>query len=207
MTSWRKLRPIAAVLVVAGTILAAGQFAKSYFLSQVRRRVEASFFYDELRMSFFPPVLVLKNVRTKPPSIVFSARAVAVQISYFSLLKRDKPLTLVMDGPVLSLDEDVWRSSGKTRKPLFPLPFTIERGLVKDGRIVIKSKDLALDLRQFNAVLKQRGSSFSCRGDWEDALLKVVASGRELAGAGSVSLYGEGDEIILKRLTLAGTEL
>lgn len=207
MTSWRKLRPIAAVLVVAGIILAAGQFAKSYFLSQVRRRVEASFLYDELRMSFFPPVLVLKNVRTKPPSSVFSARAVAVQISYFSLLKRDKPLTLVMDGPVLSLDEDVWRSSGKTRKPLFPLPFTIERGLVKDGRIVIKSKDLALDLRQFKAVLKQRGSSFSCRGDWEDALLKVVASGRELAGAGSVSLYGEGDEIILKRLTLAGTEL
>ncbi len=207
MASWRKLRPIAAVLVVGGLILAAGQFAKSYFLSQVRRRVEASFLFDELRVSFFPPALVLKNVRTKPPSEVFAARAVAVQISYLSLLKRDKPLVVFMDGPVLSLDDAIWRSAGKKRRPLFPLPFSIERGLVKDGRIIFKNKDLILDLRKFRAVLKQKGSSFSCRGDWEDSLLRVVASGRELAGAGSLSLYGEGEEINVKKLALSGTEL
>ena len=207
MASWRKLRPFAAVLAGVGVLLAAGAFAKSYFLSQVRRRVESAFVFDEFRLSYLPPALVLKNVRSKPPSTVFAARAVAVRMSYLSLLKRDKPFVVFLDGPVLSLGETALRGDGKKRRPLFPQPFSVERGLVRDGRVVFENKDLLLDLRKIRAVLSQKGSSFSCRGDWEEAVLKLTASGRELSGTGSLALFGEGDEITLRRLALSGPEL
>lgn len=207
MASWRKLRPFAVVLIVAGIILAAAQIAKSYFLSQVRSRIEAAFLFDEMRLSYFPPALVLKNVRTKPPSTAFSARAVAVQMSFLSLLRRDKPLIVFIESPVLSLNEESFRSKEGKRRSLFPQPFSIERGLIRDGRVVFRNKELNIDLGKLNAILKQAGRSFSLRGEWQDALFKIAASGRELSAAGSLSLFGEGDEITLRRLALTGTEL
>ena len=201
------LRPFAAVLAGAGILLGAAAVAKSYFLGQVRRRVDAAFVYDEFRLSYLPPTLVLKNVRSRPPSTAFAARTVAVRMSYLSLLRRDKPFVVFLDRPVVSLDEDVLRGDGKKRRPLFPQPFSVERGLVHDGRIVFEGEALRLDLRSVRAVLSQKGSSFTCRGDWEEGLFRHVASGRELSAAGGLSLFGKGEGVTLRRLALSGPEL
>ncbi|MBN2206823.1 MAG: translocation/assembly module TamB domain-containing protein [Candidatus Aminicenantes bacterium] len=207
MASWRKLRPYAAVLAVAGVLLAAAAFAKSYFLSQVRRRVEAAFVYDDFRLSFLPPALVLENVRSKPPSNVFAARSVSIRMSSWSLLKRDKPFVILMDGPVLTLDEAALRGGDRKDRGVFPLPFIIERGLIRDGRLVFEGEDLALDLIGFRAVLGQKGAAFSFRGEWEEGSVRHRPSGLALSAAGGLTLFGRGEEITLRRLELAGDDL
>jgi hypothetical protein len=203
----RRLRVVVAVLAGAGILASAVVVAKSYVLSRVRGRVGSAFVYDELRLTALPPALVLKNVRSKPPSTAFAAKAVSFRMSFWSLLKRDKPFIVVLDAPVLTLDAGLLGGDGGKRRPLLPAPFSVERGLIRDGRIVMEGKAFALDLKKVRAVLSQKGSAFSCRGDWEDGLFKDVATGREVSAAGALSLVGDGDEITLRRLTLTGPEL
>lgn len=208
MSFWRKVRPYAAAAAVAGVLLGAALLAKSYFLSQVRRQVDAAFVYDGFRLSYLPPALVLENVRSKPPAGFFAARSVSVRMSFWSLLKRDKPFVILMDGPVLTLDEAALRGrGGGKRGDAWPLPFTIERGLVRDGRVVFAGRDLSLELGGVRAVLTQQGASFSCRAEWDQGSVRHSPSELELSAAGGLTFFGRGEDITLRRLELEGDDL
>ena len=139
---------IAAVLVFI-LILAAGLAFKNLFLHQIRKKVQAYLSYSKIRLSVFPLSLVLDDVHSLSQSPFFSAKRVAVKVTYRSLLSKDKPLQVVAIEPVVRINAlpSAEKKGGKGGKAPFPLPFDIEKGVIKGGELRYQGRNEELGNR------------------------------------------------------------
>ena len=108
----RKVRRAAVFVVVLALLLVSLVLGKSVLLREVRAGVHKSFAYDSLRLSYFPPALVLTNVRSfdEPPTL--RAKTVRIEVPFLSILRNRKVLTVVLDSPEVRL-----RPGGAARRP------------------------------------------------------------------------------------------
>ncbi len=135
MNILNRFKGLIVFFLVMGLLFGALVVGKNIFLRQARAKLDTIITYSRLRLSYFPPALALDDVRSVAASPFFSARKVTVRISYVSLLGREKPLTVIIEGPVLHITEEAGGKKGKSGS-FWPLPFTIEKGLALDGIII-----------------------------------------------------------------------
>ena len=122
------------VLAVLAVSLVVG---KNILLNEVRKGIRKSFAYDRLKLSYFPPALVIENVRslTDPPAL--RARRVRIEIPYLSLLRNRKILSVVLDSPEIHIRPPAAGAPRRKARPplsILELPFVIERGLDRERR-------------------------------------------------------------------------
>src|SRR5512137_363952 len=132
MNVLKRLRGLIVFLLIASLLAGALIVGKNIFLRQAKKKIEASFAYSRLHFSALPPSLIMENVRTLDKAPFFSARKVTVSISYVSLLRRGKPLTILIEGPAVRITGE----PGPARK-YWPLPVAVERGIIRDGEITV----------------------------------------------------------------------
>ena len=198
----RKLRSLVAFTILAALLLGGALVLRNFLLGQVEKRIKSSFNYSHVHLSLFPPTIVFEDVRTVSLSPFFSASRVAVKISYLSLFSREKPLTVFIDQPVLRLSGVASEKKGEKTAPLFPLPFAIDMGLIRDGEIYYWGKEDSFRARGVKARLRQRGDEFFLQAESADTSFNSHTLSQPVEGKMKLVAEGRGRNILIRRAVL-----
>jgi hypothetical protein len=206
MNVLKRFRGLIVFLLVASFLAGALVVGKNIFLRQVRKKIEASLAYSRLSLSALPPSLVLEDIRTLDRAPFFSARRVTVGISYVSLLRRVKPLTILIEEPVVRMTGE----PGPARK-YWPLPVAIEKGIVRDGEIFVNLRGGSLSFRGVKALFSEKGDAFSFQAAAAEGNFTPSAAGPAppptgagFGGAVTLSISGKGPKVTVHRAVVEG---
>ena len=120
-----------------------------------------------------------------------------------SLLRSEKPLTVVIEGPVLHVSEGASGAKGKSR-PFWPLPFPIEKGLALDGEILYRLREVPSIPGRSKALFAQQGDAFSFQAEVGEYAFRPATSGAPFGGRGFASVSGKGREVSIQQIGRRG---
>jgi hypothetical protein len=200
----KRFKGLIVFFLVMALLFGALVVGKNIFLRQARAKLDTIITYARLRLSYLPPALVLEDVRAVAASPFFSARKVTVRISYMSLLSKEKPLTVVVEGPVLHVSEN---AGGRKRKSgsFWPFTFPIEKGVALDGEVFCRLRAGSLHSRKVKALFTREGDRFSFQADAGEYTFTPAASEVPFGGRAAVAVSGKGREVSIRRLVVEGT--
>ena len=131
-----RLRRIAVLILVLAVLAVSLVVGKNVLLNEVRNEVRRTLTYDRLKLSYFPPALVVENLRSIEEPAAIRVRRVRIEVPYMSLLRNRKVLSVVLDSPELRIKpraKDAPRRKSRPPLSILSLPFVIEQGLVENG--------------------------------------------------------------------------
>ncbi|MGZ5496168.1 MAG: hypothetical protein ACXWFO_05375, partial [Candidatus Aminicenantales bacterium] len=131
----RKVRRAAVFVLVLTVLVVVLVVGKNVLLKEVAAGIHKSFAYDSLKLSYFPPALVIENVRSlvEPPTL--RARQVRIEVPYLSLLRNRKVLSVVLESPEVHIRPPAAGAPRRKARPplsLLELPFVIESGRIEN---------------------------------------------------------------------------
>ena len=200
----RRVRRSAVTAFVLLLLFGSVVVGKNVFLGQLEREVAKTFAYGRLRISYLPPAIVLENVRTLAGAPLFRARAIRVEVPFLSLVRNEKSVNVVIDGPEVRLRAGAPEPDEKRPVTPLTLPFAVERGVVQDGTFVYESGSGVFAARGLKALFTQRGDEFALKATAEAGTYTVLPEQVSFGGALNVALSGKGAEVKLQRLTVEG---
>jgi len=206
----QKIRKVTVSVLVLGVLFSSLVVGKNVFMGEVRKEIRKSFAYDSLKLSYFPPALVLENVRSLASPPTFRARRVRVEVPYLSLLRNRKVLSVVLDSPEIRLAPAAPGAPGpKAKRPrsAFSLPFIIERGLVENGSVSFETGAATVEVRGLRALVTQSGEEFSVLATAARSGYSSPAQNLDFGGALTVLLSGRGEAVRIDRLTVEGPDV
>jgi hypothetical protein len=206
----RKVRRAVIFLVVLTLLAVSLVVGKNVLLKEVRAGVGKSFVYDGLKLSYFPPALVLTNVRSldQPPTL--RAKSVRIEVPYLSLLRNRKVLSVVLVSPEVHIRP---RPSGapprKARPPLslLSLPFEVASGRVENGTLIFEARSLSVEARGIDAMIAEEGQDFSVRATAAASGLVLPQRGPAPLGALNLVASGRGEDLTVTKLEVDGPGL
>ncbi len=199
---FKRLVFLSAIFLV---LFGAGVVLKNIFLHQIQSKIQESFGYSEFSLSIFPPALILKDARSKSVSPFFSASKISVGISFRSLLSKDKPLTVLIEDPILRIYSTKDAKQVDARKRIsFALPFAIDRGVIRNGALYYWGSETRIQANGVSAIFTQNGDEFSVKGEAKENIITLSSDKKPLEGKLSFLLSGRGQEIAIQRVKFSG---
>ena len=203
----KKLKVLIIFSAIVIFLLSSGIILKNFFLAQIKKKIQSSFEYDHLSLSFFPPALIIEKVRTRTPSPFFSAEKIAMKISYRSLLTKQRPFSVSIERPVLKLYAAFEKEEQREKTKFdFPLPFLVEEGTVREGEFYFFGKDVSFHSRGISASFVQRRSGFSLRAEAGENIFSPGSGRLQLKGKVSFKVESRGKKIDIKSLKIDGPD-
>ncbi|MGB8959294.1 MAG: translocation/assembly module TamB domain-containing protein [Candidatus Aminicenantales bacterium] len=202
-----KVRRAAVFILVLTVLVVSLVVGKNVLLKEVGAGIHKSFAYDSLKLSYFPPALVIENVRSLADPPALRARRVRIEIPYLSILRNRKVLTVVLESPEVHIRPPApGARRGKPRPPLsiLELPFVIESGRIENGSVFLETGSTTLEAHGVRAFVSQRGADFSIRATAEASSFMSPRRGLTPIGALNVLLTGKGEDVIISRLAVDG---
>ncbi|OGD21840.1 MAG: hypothetical protein A2Y70_03680 [Candidatus Aminicenantes bacterium RBG_13_64_14] len=203
----QKVRRVTVFVLVMGVLFSSLVVGKNVFLGEVRKEIRKSFAYDSLKASYFPPALVLENVRslTGPPT--FRARRVTVEVSFLSLLRNQKSIFVRLESPEVRLTRGApGAPRPKARRPfsVFSLPFIIDEGVIEGGSVSFETGAATVEVRGLQARVTQSGEEFSARATAARSGYSSPTQNLDFGGALTIQVSGRGEAVKIDRLTVEG---
>ncbi|MCJ7582091.1 MAG: AsmA-like C-terminal region-containing protein, partial [Candidatus Aminicenantes bacterium] len=199
----RKFKSLIITGVIFLFIFGTGLVLKNIFLSQVKKKIQSSFGYTQLYLNFFPPALVIEDARSTSPSPFFSADKISVRMSFQSLLSREKPFRVFIENPIFRFYETSGMNESQEQLPFqFNLPFSLERGWIKDGELYYWGKEDRLQAKRINAVLSQKRDLYSLLVESSEAVYYSSLNQNPIEGTLSLALEGQGEKVVIKKLRI-----
>jgi len=207
MKTNKKLKVLISISVIIFILVGTGSIVRSIFLRRINNRIKSNFDFTEMHLSFFPPALVLNDVKSVSLSPFFSARKATLKISYKSLVSRKKPFNIIIEQPVLKI-ASLPSGTGEAGKTGFRLkfPFAIEKGLIKDGEIIYSGKEARIHSKGVNVFFVMNGDYFTLKAEVEDNIFSLGADKLPIKGRVSISAKGTGREIDIDRVKVRGPD-
>lgn len=203
----KRFKKLVILFVILFLLFVSGVVLRNIALSQIRGKIQDNVGYSELYLSVFPPALVLEDVRSKSISPFFSARKVAVRISFKSLLSKERPLNILMENPILRIYGTPGREErNEGRKFSLVLPFTIDKGLIRNGALYYWGNETRFQSTGIYALFSQKGDEFSVKGEAQDNILTVSSEVEPIEGKVSFLAEGKGRDITLERVKISSPE-
>lgn len=187
-------------------IAAAGVVGRSILLRRVRDEVRSTFEFSRMSLSLLPPALVLEDVKAKPGGPFFAAKRVAVTTGLFSLLSKSRPVSVFVDRPVLRISrEDIQRF--KSRSKGRPLPFSIERALIREADITVETAGALFHSWKGSGSYRSHGLEFTLDALISDNVLTLLPSRHQYQGRVRLLVDGAGGRFNFRRLAIEGPSL
>lgn len=202
----KKVKSLIIISLILAIFIGAGVVLKRLFLRQIERRIQSSFGYTRLYLSLIPPALVLEDARSKSLSPFFSAKKVAICISFRSLLTKEKPINVYIDHPVLRVYEISKGEMGGKTKIELPFPFSIQKGLIREGELYYWGREDRYRAKGIHALFLQRGDRFSIKAEADESLIFFPSAQEQLEGRVSIHLDGQGKKIDIRRFVFQGED-
>jgi hypothetical protein len=160
-----------------------------------------------MKLSYFPPSLLLENVKTHTLNPFFSAEKAIVKVSYQSLLRRERPITVFLFRPELRYSlrrKKAPTAVGKGRPVAFVLPVAVERGVVKEGKVFISREGSSISLRKINALFSQRRGRFEIKMVTGRSEISLPHITRLLQGTLGLTIKGDINSAEIRRFVFQG---
>jgi len=203
----KRVRRFAVTFFVLLLLFASVVVGKNVFLGQLSHEVEKAFQYSGLRMSYFPPAIILEDVRSLTGPPLFRARLVRIELPFLSLLRNEKSVRVFLNGPQFEMRPGTpEHQSGRLRLPV-SLPFSIERGLIQDGTLSFESEKGSFEALGLKVLFTQRRDEFSLKAVSEKSRFTSRPEGLEFGGSLNVALSGKGKDFAIERLTVEGPDV
>jgi hypothetical protein len=203
----KTVRSLVILSIIILFFLGAGVFIKNLLLNQIKKKVESSFNYDRLHMTFFPPVLILENVESRSQHPFFTAEKISMRISYGSLLTRQRPFSVVIEHPVLRISSDPRKEEGEVSgKFELTFPILIEEGSIKNGEFYFRGKEASFQSRGIEASFVQKRNEFSLKAEAEENLFFPGGALPKLKGKMDLWAESLGQKIHVRRLNIEGPD-
>ena len=200
-----KIKRLIIISAVLAGVAAAGIVAENIILGEIRERIRSQIEYSRMYLSAFPPALIIEDARSVSANPFFFAGKITVKISAAALLSQNKPFDVVIENPVVqyysaSKRSDTTGSSGFN----LTLPFVIERGLIRNGQIYYWGKDFHFRSHSLNALFTQKKDRFTLYSEINKSYLNWADE--EIQGNLELALSGQGNQIEIKKLRVAGPQ-
>jgi autotransporter translocation and assembly factor TamB len=202
----RRVRRMAVALIVLVLLAGSLVVGRNVFMGEVKSALRKSLDYGAVRLAYFPPALILDDVRSRTTPDLFRVRRVRVELPFLSLLRNEKAVTVFLEGPEVHLRPELFRR-GKTPGPALTLPVTISRGLVRDGAVTYESPGGRVEIRDLKALVTEEADRYALRAEAGRAVFTSFTRNVAIGGALSVLLSGIGEEIKVDHLTLEGPQV
>jgi hypothetical protein len=208
----RRVRRAAVFALVVAVLAVSVIVGKNALVREIRSQVHKNFAYDRIRVSYFPPAVVIENFRSLGAAPLLRAREVRIEIPYLSLLRNRRILSIVVQSPEIHIrpaPAPPGTPRGKPRPPLsiLELPFIISRGLIEDGAVVYESAGATVEARGVRALVTQNGENYAIRATAESSGYTTPRRGPTPLGALTVLLDGQGEDATISRLSFEGPDL
>jgi hypothetical protein len=203
----RRIWSLIAFGVLVAVLLGASLYLRNLLLHQVEKRIRSFVQYSSLKLRLFPPSVTIRDVRTASPALSFSADEVLLELPLSSLLKSEKPLTVVIVRPVVRISPGSSSKGGGARPRIaLALPFSLERGVVRDGEVDFSSPDVNFSIRSLRALLQPQGSAYNLLAEAGAASFWIDAAEPPLEGTLSLDVLADAQQIKVRRLGFRGRE-
>jgi hypothetical protein len=206
----RKVRRAAVFLVILTILLVSLVVGKSILLKEVSAGVRKSFAYDRLKLSYFPPALVLTGVRSKDEPPTLRAKSVRIEVPYLSLLRNRKVLSVVLESPEVHVRPRPAAAPRRQARPplsLLELPFEVESGRVENGTVIFETGSTTLEARGIDAQITENGQDFSIRATAGTSGFRLPRRELTSLGALNLALTGRGQDLTVTKLAVDGPGL
>ncbi|MGQ9800657.1 MAG: translocation/assembly module TamB domain-containing protein [Candidatus Saccharicenans sp.] len=200
----KKRKDLIAFLVVIGFLYVALSFAKSLFLKQLGRRLDQSFEVGELKLSYLPPSLSIKNLKSRSDNPAFSLERLKVSLPLLSLLKKEKPVTVEVFRPELVYSGRREKGAGGGGQLSINLPLIIEGGFINEGHFTFELNQGSYELSGVSAFFRLEGNRFNVHLRAGNARLRPYDSPEVLEGELEALVTGRGRTININRLIVQG---
>jgi len=197
MTKTRRLRSLVILIFVFALLFGAGVGLRLLVLNRIKGTLRGSLNYAGIRISAFPPSLVVDDVRSISASPFLTAREIDIQLSFLSLFSKERSVRVLIKDPVLRITETSGTGTGQAFD-LAALPFTIERGIIQGGEIYYFARGFHFEAKGLKAVFKQKKDAFDLRVDCSDNLLFLNSLSAPLSGKIGARLEGRGSAISVR---------
>jgi hypothetical protein len=203
----RRVRRAGVFVLILALLAATLVVGKNILLAEIGRRVHKSFAYGSLKLSYFPPALVIEDFRSlaEPPAI--KARRLRIEIPYVALLRNRKILSVVIESPEIHIRPAPPGTPRKKPRPplsILELPIAIESGLIENGTIVFERGKTTVEASGVRALVTQVGDAFAIRATAETSRYISPRRGPTPVGALTVLLEGKGEDVTVSRLAIEG---
>jgi hypothetical protein len=203
----RRVRRAGVFVLILALLAATLVVGKNILLAEIGRRVHKSFAYGSLKLSYFPPALVIEDFRSlaEPPAI--KARRLRIEIPYGALLRNRKILSVVIESPEIHIRPTPLGTPRKKPRPplsILELPIAIESGLIENGTIVFERGKTTVEASGVRALVTQAGDAFAIRATAETSRYISPRRGPTPVGALTVLLEGKGEDVTVSRLAIEG---
>ncbi len=205
----RALSHFTVTALVLTVLFGAVVVGKNILLGEVRKQILSSFRYESLRLTYFPPTLVVDGIQSLSAVPYFRARQVRIEVPYVSLLRKNRAILVSIEEPDVRLSPEAFPSGpdSERRRPFYSLPITIERGVVRNGDFFYRDEDGLLRVLEFHAFFTQKGDEFSLIAEAEEATFTPIADPRALGGRLSINLSGMGQDLEISHFSVEGQEI
>ena len=196
------------VTVFVLTLLLAGVFVgKAVVLKDLERELHKYILYSRLDVSYFPPALVLDDVKSLGGDTAFEVRRVRIEIPFLSLLRSERSVSVLLEQPVIRLSRTAGEPGPGGRKPGLSLPFSIGRGLILNGSVTYEAGKTRLEAHGLRALFTQRADEFTVKAQSERSAVRLSEDGPEIGGRLDAALAGKGDAVKVQRFSVEGPDL
>jgi len=203
----RKVRRWSVTVFILSLLFAGMVVGKTVVLKDLERELHKYIFYSRLQVSYFPPALVLDDVKSPEGPTAFVVRRVRVEIPFLSLLRSERSVSVVLESPEIRLTpKALGRGPGGQRRAL-SLPFSIGRGLILDGSVSYETVSSSLNVRGLRAQFTQRGDEFTLKALSDESTFTSYEDRLGIGGRLNVALAGKGDTIKVQRFSVEGPDL
>ncbi len=204
MPKIKRLKSLIAFALFIFILFSGAVVLRNLILRQIRKKIETSLHYAHIRLTVLPPSIILEDVRTVSASPFFSAEQIVLQMPFLSLLKRDRPLRVFIERPVLRIYEKPRPDQKVTLK--FPLPISIENGFIRDGEFYFWGEETSFTSYKIKAFFRQTQDRLVLRAESVENSLLLNSLDYPLTGKISVFLEGRGDTLVMNRIRAYGPE-
>ena len=201
----RRLGSLIAFVLLALILLGGGIYLRNFIGSQVKKRIQSVVSYSRSRLRLFPPSVLLEDVQTVSEFPSFSAKNVAVVLPFRSVFKRDRPLVVFIDRPVLRLTASPRAQGGRSRYPL-GFPLAIEKGVIRGGEFSYLGAKESFVAKELKALLSLKGQLLSIRIESGESSLRLEPERRPLEGKINLLLESRGARLRVRRFVFAGRD-
>ncbi|MBN1221664.1 MAG: translocation/assembly module TamB domain-containing protein [Candidatus Aminicenantes bacterium] len=205
MSVYRRVRRLLVIAIVLFVVSGMGITLKNIVLNQIKKEIQDKFGYTRLYLNLFPPSLILEDARSVSVSPFFSAKKVAIGISYRSLFSREKPVTVIVESPVLRVSRAT-RSEGEPGDFRLIFPFTVDKVLLRDGELYFWGSEVRFQAGGINAHLSQKGDRYTMNAEVETYELALGQLQNEIQGRLSLALEGQGDSIHIQKARISSPQ-
>ncbi len=200
----RKTKLLISLALVFILLAVASVILKNIVLRQIEKKISSSFGYAQFHFSFLPPSIILEEARSRSLNPFFSAKKIAISISFRSLLKKERPLKVIIEHPVFRIYSS---SSQRTKKkPVLSLPFVIERGVIREGEIYYWARRDSFQAKGINASFSQKRDQFWLKTEAQESIFYLASAQEYVTGRLKAWLEGQEKQIIVKRLEVIGRD-